>query len=71
MHPNETTIQIDVVKANALDVFRQPSGRRAYGMLFFLACDSTMVAHCISEHTDIKWLEERISEGRIFIQKTQ
>jgi hypothetical protein len=70
MHPDKATIQIEVIKAKSLDAFRQPSKRRAYGMMFFLACDSVMVAHCISDHTDLKWLEERINEGRIFIQNT-
>lgn len=70
MHPDKATIQIEVIKASSLEAFRQPGGRRAYGMMFFLACDTVMVAHCISDHTDIKWLEERINEGRIFIQNT-
>lgn len=71
MHADEVTIHIQAVKVKSLEAFRQPSGRRNYGMLFYLACDTVMVAHCISDHTNIKWLEDRIAEGRIFIQKSK
>ncbi len=71
MHPDEVTIQIDVAKVNSLEAFMQPSGRRDYGRMYFLACGTVMVAHCISDKTDVNELQERINEGRIFIQKTK
>ena len=71
MHPDKVTIQINVVKVKSLEAFEQPSGRRAFGMMYFLACDTVMVAHCISAQTNINELKERIKEGRIFIQQNK
>lgn len=65
--PKQATIQINVVQATDIEQFRQPSGRRTYGMLYFQEMDSVMVADCIHEHTDIQLLIKNLEHGKIYI----
>lgn len=69
MHPEIITIQTIVKRADSLDVFRQINGKRSYGMLYYIATkENVMVAECISDYTDVKFLEKQINEQIIYIQ---
>tara|TARA_R110001599_G_scaffold332511_1_gene547945 strand:- start:1884 stop:2102 length:219 start_codon:yes stop_codon:yes gene_type:complete len=60
-------ISIECKKALSIDEFKTTTGRR-YQMLFFNEFQfGKFNTHTIGENTDVKWLMERISEGRIFI----
>lgn len=69
MHDDTVTIQTIVKRATDFEQFRQDSGRRAYGMLYYLVTDNdVMVAHCISDHTDVNQLKALIKNGYVYIQ---
>jgi hypothetical protein len=69
MFPQKAKFEIEVEQVKDIEAFRQPSGRRSYGMAYYLLCEEkVMVVHCISDHTDLSWLKDRINEGRIYIQ---
>lgn len=66
--PVTAIIQTHVVQATSIEQFRQPSGRRAYGMVYWQRCGNTMVVDCIHDHTDVQQLRKKIAEGIVYIQ---
>ena len=54
-------------QATSIEEFRQESGRRAYGMLYFQKVGDVMIPECISDYTDVKQLSEKIELGVIYI----
>lgn len=61
------TIAFKVKPATSIEEFKLPSGRRHFNMHYFLKSTEGWQWRWIEEGTDPNWLQEKISEGLIFI----
>jgi hypothetical protein len=64
----KATIALEVEQATSIEQFRQPSGRRDYGKLYFQRAKDTMIPECVGDHTNVQELIKKIELGIIYIQ---
>lgn len=67
MNPVIISIELNLHQALSIDEFRQESGRRAYGKLYYvLGSDNALVAEIVSDNTDVKQLQKQIENEQIY-----